>query len=211
DAHLRPPLANLGDDASQFFDRTGRTVDIGWPQLGGQQVTPAKDIERQIAVTVVVAMKEPTLLLAVHWVVGGIQIDRDLAWVALVRLWEYIDKQLADGHRIVTDLMVARRLQHAALQTIQRRLAGYRRTILTPSLQFAGKNPHHRIVAQVVVVDQILVAKRDAEHTLSHQRRNLMLDQLLTPCVIEASRKPRHQSDRSIRLSQQQRSSIGGD
>src|SRR6516164_1402500 len=107
--------------------------------------------------------------------------------------------------------MVARRLQHAALQTIQRRLAGYRRTILTPSLQFAGKNPHHRIVAQIVVVDQILVAKRDAEHTLSHQRRNLMLDQLLTPCVIEASRKPRHQSDRSIGLSQQQRSSIRGD
>ena len=66
-------------------------------------------------------------------------------------------------------------------------------------------------MAQLVVVDQILVTQRDAEHTLPNQRRNLMLDQVLATSVMEATRKPRHQSDRSIGPSQKQRSGIRGD
>jgi hypothetical protein len=33
------------------------------------------------------------------------------------------------------------------------------------------------IVAQFVVVDQVLVAKRDTDHTLHHQRLDLVLDE----------------------------------
>jgi hypothetical protein len=61
------------------------------------------------------------------------------------------------------------------------------------------------------MVDQILVAERHADNTLPHQCRNLMLDQVLTPRVVEASRKPGHQSDRSIGLAQEQRTRIGSD
>jgi hypothetical protein len=65
--------------------------------------------------------------------------------------------------------------QVAALHTIQRRLAGHRHTILAPRLQFSSKNCHHRIVAQLVPVEQILVTELDAEHTLPNLRRNLIL------------------------------------
>ena len=95
-----------------------------------------------------------------------------------MRLQEQVDKKSLDGHRIVADLVVARRLQLAQLQPVQRRLAGHRRTILAPRLELAGQHRHHRIVAQLVVVVEILVAKRNPEHPLADQRHNLMLDQI---------------------------------
>jgi len=99
--------------------------------------------------------------------------------------------------------MVARRLQNAALQAIESRLAGDRRAILPPCLQFTGKDRHHRIMAQIIVVDQVLVAERHAEHPLPDKRPHLVLDQVLTPRVMKAIGKPRHQFDRPIGLPQE--------
>ena len=38
-------------------------VDVRTPQLGGQQMAPAENVERQVAIAVVIAVEEPTLLL----------------------------------------------------------------------------------------------------------------------------------------------------
>ena len=78
----------------------------------------------------------------------------------------------------MTDLVIARRLKLAQLQPVERRLAGHRRAILAPRLELAGQHRHHRIVAQLVVVVEILVAERDPEHPLADQRRDLVLDQV---------------------------------
>jgi hypothetical protein len=54
------------------------------------------------------------------------------------------------------------------------------------STPLARQYRHHRIVPQLVVVVEILVAERDSEHTLTDQGRDLMLDIFRTPLVVKA-------------------------
>jgi hypothetical protein len=50
-----------------------------------------------------------------HRIVGRIEINDDLVRRSLVRLQEQVDQQPIDGHRIVADLVIARRRQSAQL------------------------------------------------------------------------------------------------
>jgi hypothetical protein len=195
--------ANVRDEARHLLDRPLSRVLARRPQPGHQQVAPAEHVQRQVAITVVIAVEEPPLLHPVHRVVGRIQIEDDLARRALVRLQELVDEKPFDGDRIVTDLVIARRLKPAQLQSVQRRLARNRRTILASRRELASQHRHHRIVAQVIVVAKILVAQRDPEHPLPDQCHHLMLDPLRTPLVVKTRRKPIEQADRTIRRPQQ--------
>jgi len=38
-------------------------IDLGEPQIGGQQLIPAEDVQRQKAIVIVVAVKEAAFLL----------------------------------------------------------------------------------------------------------------------------------------------------
>src|SRR5271165_2433071 len=58
------------------------------------------------------------------------------------------------------------------------------------------------------MVVEVLVAERDGKHALTHQRCNLVLDQILPPLVMEARREPPDQPNRSICRPQQQRACI---
>jgi len=80
------------------------------------------------------------------------------------RVQEQFDEQPLDGHRIVTDLM--RRLQAAQLQPVEGRLAGHRRAILAARSELAREHRLHRIVAQLIVVVEILIAKRNPKRPL---------------------------------------------
>jgi hypothetical protein len=66
-------------------------------------------------------------------------------------------------------------------------------------------------MAQMVVVVEILIAQRDAEHALAHERCNPMLDQISTAPIIKAVSKATNQIDGPVGGSQQQRSCIAGD
>ena len=125
-----------------------------------------------------------------------------------MRLHEQVDQQRPDRHRIVTDLVVARRRKLAQLQPVERRLAGDRRAVLASRLELACQHRHQRIVAQLIVVVEILVTERDPEHPLADQRRDLVLDQLRASLVVKARRKPTHHSDRTIGRSQKQPASV---
>ena len=61
------------------------------------------------------------------------------------------------------------------------------------------------------MIDQVLVAKGNADDALHHQGANLILDQLRPPTVAEARRKAFGQPDRPIGRTEQQRTSIRGD
>jgi len=65
-------------------------------------------------------------------------------------------------------------------------------------------------VAQLVVIDQILIAQRNSKDALPDQRFDLVLDQLRRPAVGETRGKPLDQPDRPIRRPQQQRTRIRG-
>ena len=144
-------------------------------------------------------------------IVRRIQVEDDLAGRAPVCLEEQIDEQAPDRYRVVTDLVIARRLELAQLQSIERRLAGNRRAIRAPRRKLAGQQRHHRIMAQLVVIVEVLIAERNREHPLTYQCRDLVLDQLGAPHVVEARCKPIHHSDRTIRGAQHQRSGIRRD
>ena len=57
DAHGRPALPDLPDDAIDFLDGALAGIDVGAPQLGRKQMPAAEDIERQIAVDAVMGRR----------------------------------------------------------------------------------------------------------------------------------------------------------
>jgi hypothetical protein len=69
--------------------------------------------------------------------------------------------------------------------------------------ELAGQRREHRIVAQVIVVDQVLVAERNAEHPLRHHRPDRVLDLHRGAVVDETRREPCHQTDRPIGRAEQ--------
>ena len=122
-----------------------------------------------------------------------------------VRLEEEVDEQPLDRRAVVADLVVARGLGRRMLEPVQRALAGQRRAVLAPGGELAGEGREHRVVPQLVVVDQILIAERDAEHPLRHHRLERVLDLRLGAAVGKAGREPTHQADRPIGRAEQQR------
>jgi hypothetical protein len=128
----------------------------------------------------------------------------------LVRLHEQIDKQRLDPGAVPGDPVIARQIRPAPLQPVERAFAGQRRTILAAGRQLAGQHRHGRVVAQLVVIDQIFVAQRYPEHALSDQRRHFVLDQFGRAAVGKTPSKPLDQPERPIRRPQQQGTRIRG-
>src|SRR5262249_56327695 len=119
-ANARPARADVSDDARYLLYGTVRRVQARHTQLGGQQMPSAEHVQRQVAITVVIAVIKPPLLLPMDRIIGGIKIEDNLARGGFVSFQKQIDEETSNRHRIVTDLAVARRLQLAQLQTIDR-------------------------------------------------------------------------------------------
>jgi hypothetical protein len=66
-------------------------------------------------------------------------------------------------------------------------------------------------VAQLVVVDDILVPKRDAKDPLAQHRRQLVDDERRAATVAEARGKPGHEVDRSVGLPKQECACVRAD
>ena len=66
----------------------------------------AEDVERQVAIAVVVAVEEPAFLLAVQRVVGGVEVEDDLLGRPRVRFQEQVDEQALDGRAVMSDLVI---------------------------------------------------------------------------------------------------------
>jgi len=99
----------------------------------------------------------------------------------------------------------------AQFEPVQRRLARHRGAIIAARLKLAGEDRHHRVVAKLVVIDQVLVAQRQSEHAPADQRLHLMLDQLLAAHVAETGSKAINEPDRPVRRPQQQRAGVRSD
>ena len=160
-------LADLRDDARDLLDRAGAAGDVGTPLPRQQQVAAAEHVERQIAVGVVVAVEEAAFLTAVQRDVGVVEIEHDLSRRALMRLEEKIDQQRVDPRPVAVDLVV--------LRAWRRGVCSRRFSVLLPatprsptagSAQLARQHRKGRVLAQLVVIVQVLVAQRQAEDPL---------------------------------------------
>lgn len=89
-----------------------------------------EDVERQVAIAVVIAVEEPPFLVAVQWIIGGVQIEDDLTRrLFAVSLGEHIHEGFLDSRRVVADLVIARRFGAAQFKPVQGTLTGHRRTV----------------------------------------------------------------------------------
>jgi hypothetical protein len=75
DPHPQPRLANVADISLNLLDAAGRRIDVRVPEFGGEPISAAEKVERQITGTVVVAAEEPALLMPVQRIVGGIEVE----------------------------------------------------------------------------------------------------------------------------------------
>ena len=202
--------ADLRDDALELFDAARAGVLIGLAQPHAEDLVAREDVQRQVAVVVVVAVEETSLLLAVQRRIGGVQIDDDPGRGLRARLHKQLDQQPVDGGGIVADLLVAVRGGaglRRAFQAAQRALAGQRRT----GLALAGQQTHQRIVAQLVVVVEIGVAQGQRIDALRDHFGHLVGDESRIPEVPEAARQARQQANAPVDLPQQQRAGVGSD
>ena len=170
DARSRPTPANLRDDARHFLNRAGAGVDVRRPELGRQQMPAAEHVKRQVAVAIIVAVKEAAFLIAVQRVVRGVEVEDDLLGRPVVRLEQQVDEQGLDRRGLMCDLAVLRGPLARQFEPVQRRFARHRRAILAPGLELARQHRHQRVVTKLVVIVQILVAERNAEHALPDER-----------------------------------------
>jgi len=95
------------------------------------------------------------------------------------------------------DPVVPRRLATPVLEPIQRALTGQRmasialpRSLRAQHVALARHQGEQRIVAQRLVIVQVLVAKRDPEHPLRHQLQNRVLRAPRRPPIAEAGAEP---------------------
>ena len=127
DAHTRPAPTDLRDNAGDLLDRAITARDVRTPLAGQQQVPTAEHVERQVAVLFIVAVEEPSLLLAVQRDVGVVEIQHDLARRTVVRFEKEIDQQRIDQRSVAIDLVILRRVApRRVFQAIERALASQR-------------------------------------------------------------------------------------
>jgi hypothetical protein len=157
-------------------------------------------------------VEEPALLVPVQRHVSRVQVEDDLPRRRAVRLQEQVHEQRLDRRAVMADAVIAAGFARGrVLQPVQGALARQRCAGAASRLQLAGEHGQHRVMPQPVVVDQVLVAERDADHALTDQGRHLVLDPLRRACVLEARREAPDQADGSVRGAEQQRARIGGD
>ena len=88
-------------------------------------------------------------------------------------------------------------------EPVQRRLARQRRAAGSLRFQLSRHKPQHRIVAQLIVIVNILVAQRNAMNALGEQRLDRVLDAVLPAAIFETGRDLPRQVDTAISLWQE--------
>ena len=97
DAHFWPARPQLRNDPGCLFARASRSIDVGAPELGTQKMPAAENVKRQVAITVIVAMKKSAFLMAMQGVIGRIKIENDLFWRHPMRFEKQVDEERLDG------------------------------------------------------------------------------------------------------------------
>ena len=168
DAHPSPLPADLGDDACHLLDRAIAAGDVGAPLPGQQQVPAAEHVERQVAELIIIAMEEAAFLPAVQRDVGVVEVEHDLARRTVMRLQEKLDQQFINPRPVAIDLVILRSVApRRVLQTIERALARQSLAVRPQHrMQLPGQHTEGRVLAQLVVIVEVLVAQHQAKDPL---------------------------------------------
>ena len=105
DAGLGPAQTDGRDNPRQFLLGAGRGILISAAQTGTQQLLAAEDVEWQVAVVAVKAVKETPFLVPVHWIVGRIHVQNDLDRRRLMGFQEDLHQQRIHRRELATILL----------------------------------------------------------------------------------------------------------
>jgi hypothetical protein len=155
DPHVRPLPAKAFHQQLQDGPAVLGPIDVGRPQIGHQQLTAAEDVQRQEAVLVIVTMKEPHLLIAMHGIIGRVKVQNQFLGRGGLGTKEGLDKDLGD---LAQGLAI-----HAVFQTAQ---GGRGRQRQVHANAPFGENLKQRVFAQALVVVEVFIAQRDPEDAL---------------------------------------------
>ena len=164
-------LADLRDNARDLFNRAITARDVRALLAGQQQVPTAEQVESRVAALFILAVEEPSLLLAVQWDVGVVEIQHDLARCALMRFEEEIHQQCIDLRVVTIDLVILRRMQpRRVLQAIERALASQRFAVGPQHrAQLPRQHPKRRVLAELIVIVEVFITQRWVDDALPHQ------------------------------------------
>jgi hypothetical protein len=173
-------------------------VDLAGPEIGCDEFIAAKDIHRQEAVVIVIAMEKPLFLMAVGGVVGCIEIEREMfRWLGMGGN-ELIDQDRGEAHECFA--------LDAILQAAERGRRSERDFLV-------GKLPRGRlqrgIAAKGLMVVEILVAQGDRDDPLGEHPLLVMDDEpgisRVRNCLFESFK----QTDSLADFAQEQSTGIG--
>ena len=176
-------------------------VPVGRPQVGDQQVVAAEHVQGQEAVAVVVPVEEAVLLPAVDRVVGGVEVEDHLG-----RRGRVGGEELVDEHRRPGPAGPPARPVLQAAQGRGRGQGG-----VGGDLGVVGGGLPQRVVAQVLVVVQVLVPGGDGEDPLGQQGALRVGDELGVAGVGEGGAQGVDQAELAVGLAQEQGPGVGGD
>jgi hypothetical protein len=81
-------LPDLPYNAFDLFQCARAGIEVGGPQTHSQQMLSAHNVERQVTVVVIEAVKKALLLMAMQRQIGRIHIDHNLGRCFAVRFQE---------------------------------------------------------------------------------------------------------------------------
>jgi hypothetical protein len=221
DFDLGPGLADLSDDPLELLDRAGRTIDVRRPEPGAEQVIAAEDVERKIAIVLVISMKEATKLIAVDRVVGGVEIENDLGGRLVMGLEKEGHEQSFDLAGVAGDLFVATVLISAdgsQFESVERAFSGQSlasiteaRSILAGGVKLADDGGQERVGSEVVVVIEVFISQSQSVDPLSNEVFEGMFDEIRVAMIGEALGELVNDGGELLGFSEQQSAAVGGD
>jgi hypothetical protein len=149
--------------------------------------------------------------MPVQRVVGGVEVECDLRRRLVVGIEKQIDEQPLHGVSIGGDLVVAGGLGRAAFQPVQRTLAGQGRAVGAAGSEFLCEHRHDRVIAEFVMVIEVLIAQCDGDHTLHYQCCHRVFGVGWIAAVLEAGSETLGEVQHTVGRTQQQRASIRAD
>ena len=194
-----PPRPCLTQARHQQLEKGGGMqcgILAGRAQVSRQQLFAAKDVQRQEAIVVVIRAEVAALLIAMHQIVGGIEVENQLGRRLLERRDELIDDHAVDGNGAST--------VGAILEAAQGGAGGGGGVAFERGLQ-------GQVVAQMIVIVEIFVALAQPEHALAQQMFGGVVDQRRMARVGQHLRDLLEQAKAPFDFTQQQQAAVGTD
>ena len=215
DLHLRPGGPEAGDDAGQLLQRAGGAVAVGRPQQGQQRVIATEDVQRQVAVGIVVAVEEAAQLVTVPHEVRRVQVQNDPRGWDGVLPQEGRDEEGLQGVEVGHDLLVAAwgvGPDGGELQAVEGALAGQRLAAVVGALAVlaVGVLLADEDGQEGVVVVEVLVAQAEAEEALLEEFGEGMLDLVGVAVVGEAAGELVDEVELGFDLAEEEVARVGG-